>query len=158
MPPDPYYPPGAFYFTVSILTGGGGPRTPSLDSAFQEVSGIQTELETETVIEGGENRFALKLPRYAKYPNLVLKRGVVTRGSALSSWVLSSIQSGLALPISTRDLTVRLLNTQSQPLITWTIVRAYPLRWQLAQLDSTSNNVLVESLELSYNFFTRVES
>jgi phage tail-like protein len=158
MPPDPYYPPGAFYFTVSILTAGGGPRTPSRDSAFQEVSGIQAEFETETVFEGGENRFAWKLPRYAKYPNLVLKRGLVTRGSALSTWVLSSIQSGLALPVSTRDLTVKLLNMQSQPLITWTIVRAYPLRWQLGDLNSTSNTVLVESLELSYCFFTRVES
>ena len=158
MPPDPYYPPGAFYFTVSILTGGGGPRTPSLDSAFQEVTGIQAEFETETVVEGGENRFAWKLPRYAKYPNLVLKRGLVTRGSALSNWVLSSIQSGLAVPISPRDLTVRLLNTQSQPLITWTIVRAYPLRWQIAPLNSTSTSVLIEQLELSYNFFTRIES
>jgi phage tail-like protein len=154
MPLNPYYPPGAFYFTVSV--GAGGARTPHLDSAFKEVSGLEASFETETIMEGGENRFAWKLPKYTKYPNLVLKRGLVPKGSALDDWMIATLQSGLAVPVTTRDITVKLLNMQSQPLISWSVVRAWPIRWNLVPLDSQDNKVLIESLELSYTFFTRV--
>jgi phage tail-like protein len=154
MPPDPYYPPGAFYFTVAVL--GGGARTPNLDSAFQQVSGLEASFDTETIVEGGENRFAWKVPKITKYPNLVLKRGLVAKGSALDDWMLTTLQSGLAIPITVRDLNVKLLNMQSQPLITWNVVAAYPLRWNLAPLDSGDNKVLIESLELTYRYFDRV--
>ena len=44
------------------------------EQRFQDVSGLSFEIETETFVEGGENRFEYKLPKRIKYPNLVLKR------------------------------------------------------------------------------------
>ena len=82
-----YYPPGGFHFKVEFL-GISGTSTDT-EQRFQEVSGLSFEIETEELVEGGENRFAYKLPKRAKYPNLVLKRGLL-RGTALLDWLKSA--------------------------------------------------------------------
>ena len=151
-----FYPPAAFFFSVQVIGSGAGSPASSVDASFQEVSGIQAELEVQTVVEGGENRFAYRLPRYVKYPNLVLRRGAVTKGSTLGDWVTSTLGTGLAKPVEPRDLMVNLLNTTGSPLLSWTFVRAYPVKWDLAPLESMQNKVLIESLELAYNYFNRV--
>src|SRR4051812_34168691 len=99
---EPYYPPGKFHFTVRILASGTTTtiKPTALDSSFQEVSGIEAEVDVEEVAEGGENRFVYRLPKQAKYPPLVLKRGIVTLESSLGSWVSASVGSTLARPIT----------------------------------------------------------
>jgi len=149
---DVYYPPGAFYFSVSMV----GASQAGIDASFQEVSGIEATLDVENVEEGGENRFSHRLPRIVKYPNLVLKRGLVTSGSLLADWLTSTLAAGLAQPVVPKDLLVTLLNMRKSPLLSWTFTRAFPLRWELAQLNSERNEVLIETLELSYDYFQRV--
>lgn len=154
---DEYYPPGAFYFTVTVI---GSATAVSLltdiDASFQEVSGIQSEFDVETVTEGGENRFVHRLPKPAKYSNLKLKRGVVTKDSFLAEWVGLTIGSGLSLPIVTQNLMVSLLNEDGMPSIVWAFVNAYPLSWEVGPFSSTDNKILVETLEFSYNYFERL--
>jgi phage tail-like protein len=152
---EPFYPPRAFYFSVTVLGAGAGAPAPGVDASFQEIAGIEAKMEVDTVVEGGENRFAHRLPRYASHSNLVLKRGVVPSGSALGTWVTQTLGGGLALPIEPKNLKVSLLNDQATPIAAWTFERAYPLRWQLAPLSSEDNKVLIETLELAYNYFYR---
>jgi len=54
------YLPTAFYFKLSFT--GSGDR----DTSFQEVSGINQGLDTESYAEGGENRFLYELPKRKK--------------------------------------------------------------------------------------------
>jgi phage tail-like protein len=49
---------------------------------------------------------------------------------------------------------VKLLNEQHQPLMTWHLVKAYPTKWALNDLNATANAVAVESLQLYYQYFT----
>lgn len=152
-----YYPPGAFYFTVQVL--GSATALALLsdgDASFQEVSGIQSEWNVEEVVEGGENRFVHRLPRPAKYSNLLLKRGAASGDSFLVEWAGATIGSGLSLPIITQNLLVMLLNREGVPLIAWGFVNAYPVRWEVSPMDSMENKVLIETLEFSYNYFERV--
>jgi phage tail-like protein len=154
---ETYYPPGAFYFSVQVL----GSATPlalltGVDASFQEVSGITAEFGVEEVAEGGENRFVHHLPRQAKYPNLSLKRGIVTRSSLLAEWAGQTIGSRLSLPIITQNILVMLLGESGLPLIAWAFVNAYPVKWDVAALDSQDNKILTETLELSYNYFDRL--
>ena len=65
------YPPPAFHFAVSF-----GTATRDADCSFREVSGIGPEMETETVVEGSENRYVYQLLKAVKHPRRVLKRGV----------------------------------------------------------------------------------
>lgn len=153
---DEYYPPGAFYFAVSILGSGTALSVlTDIDASFQEISGIQAEFGVEEVAEGGENRFVHRLPLPAKYSNLVLKRGVVTKTSFLAEWFGQTVGSGLSLPILTQNVLVNLLGPEGTPLIAWIFVNAWPVRWDVGPLDSMDNKVLIETLELSYNYFER---
>ena len=152
-----YYPPAGFYFSVQILGAGSVfSLLTDIDSSFQEVSGIQANFDVEEVTEGGENRFVHRLPRPAKYSNLVLQRGVVTSTSALGEWVSATVGSSLSLPILTQNLLVMLLNGSGSPSILWAFYNAYPIRWEVGPLSSQKNEVLTEKLEFSYNYFQRV--
>jgi len=154
---DPYYPPPGFRFRVTVLGAGAAVAELSgVDASFQEVSGIEARWETEEVTEGGENRFVHRLPRPARYADLVLKRGVVTRDSFFAEWVGQTVGSGLALPIIPQNLLVTLLDEDGWPVVAWAFVNAWPLKWVTAPLDSMASQVLTESMEFQYNYFERL--
>jgi phage tail-like protein len=154
---EEYYPPGGFYFTVTVLGSGSALALLSgADASFQEVSGLQSEIGIEEVVEGGENRFIHRLPKTSKFSNLILKRGVVTANSFLAEWTGATIGSNLSLPIVTQNILIRLLSPSGVPTIVWAFVNAYPVRWEVGPLNSTKNEVLTERLEFTYNYFERV--
>jgi phage tail-like protein len=142
----PYYPPVAFHFKVEVL----GLPPNDHDVRFSEVGGLSVEMGTEEVAEGGENRFTQKYPLRAKYPELVLKRGLL-RNSEVWNWARECIED---YRITLKDLDVKLLDEEHQPLVTWHVVGAYPTKWALADLNATSNTIAVETLQLFYQYFT----
>ncbi len=137
-----YYPPLGFHFKVEFSNIKG-------EFQFQSVSGLNVELETEQIAEGGENRFKHKLPVRTKYPNLVLKRGVLVN-SELIRWCRSAVES---FEITPADMTISLLNEEHEPLITWNVVHAWPVKWSVADLNAEENKVAIETIELAYNYF-----
>ncbi|GJL83493.1 MAG: hypothetical protein DHS20C01_31270 [marine bacterium B5-7] len=141
-----YYPPASFHFRVEFLDIA----TISNDVLFQSVSGLTGTMETETVKEGGENRFSHVLPVRSQYSDLVLKRGVL-KDSGIITWCREALESFSFQPIT---VLVHLLNDKHEPLITWNIVHAWPKKWSTADLNAEQNSILLETLELSYNFFT----
>jgi len=147
-----YYPPPAFYFGVEVL----GAEAANIDASFEDVSGIRAELEFEQVTEGGENRFSYRLPKGTKYPNLVLKRGFVVKDSALAKWASDTIGTKLTLPIKTKTIKVTLYAADGQPAAAWRFANSYPLSWELGPLNSMDNKVLIETFELSYDYFERI--
>lgn len=154
---EEYYPPPAFYFNLTVIGSATALFAMTLiDASCQEVTGIQAEFDVETVVEGGENRFVHRLPRYTKYPNLVLKRGIVTKTSFLAEWFSATIGSGMSLPIIPQNLLLTLLNAEGLPIVAWGFVNAFPIRWEIAPMDSQDNKILFETLELSYNYFERI--
>lgn len=83
-----YYPPVGFYFGVSIVG-----FEDTIDAEFQSVSGLSVDIETEEYAEGGENRFKHKVPVRTKFPNLVLKRGLVVKKSSLLDWCRNATEN-----------------------------------------------------------------
>jgi phage tail-like protein len=143
------YPPPAFYFSVSF----NGSTT---DSSFQEVSGLKVEWEMEELREGGQNRFAHKLPVRTKSSNVVLKRGAVLFGSPLANWLGDCFQADFSSgPIKTQDVIVQLLNAAGNPIVKWWVLRAYPLSWDHSTLSAMESNLLIETIELSCAFVER---
>ena len=142
---DTYYPPVSFFFNVKFT----GISDQELDTQFQSVSGLSVDVQTETVKEGGENRFEHVIPVRTKYQNLVLKRGVVT-DSKLIDWCLNTFQN---LDIQPADLTISLLNEKKEPLMTWNVVGAWPKKWTVDDLNAMESKVLIETLELQYQYF-----
>ncbi len=144
------YPPPAFHFRVSF-----GLASNTLDASFQEVSGIGAKIETEEVVEGGENTFVHRLPTKVTHGNLVLKRGLVSMDSEFVTWCQDTFASGLG-GIVTKAVHVRLLDSEQAPLCGWTFAGAYPVDWQLGSLDAMENKVALETVELAYTTVTRV--
>lgn len=156
---DSYYPPAAFYFEVTMRGDSGVSGGKSeLDGAFQEVSGLDRELEFEEVREGGQNLFSHRLPKRPKHGNLVLKRGVVTKSSKLADWAEATLTSVLSKPIELKEVTVTLLAEGGKPLVWWTFADAYPVKWQTAALNSTNAAIAVETLEIAYSWVKRTVS
>ncbi|SEC21564.1 conserved hypothetical phage tail region protein [Tenacibaculum sp. MAR_2009_124] len=141
-----YYPPVGFHFTVKFSDIANKKH----DHRFQSVSGLSVDLETEEVAEGGENRFKHKIPVRTKYPNLVLKRGMLI-DSGVIKWCRKAIENFDIQPV---DLTISLLDEKQQALQTWKISHAYPIKWSVADLNAEENKVIIETIELSYHYFT----
>jgi len=144
-----YYPPPGFHFKVEVL----GLTRQEHDVRFTEVGGLSVEMATEEVAEGGENRFIQKYPTRAKYPELVLKRGLLLN-SEIVNWIRQCIED---CDIQPKDMVIKLLNKEHQPLLTWHVVKAYPTKWAVSDLNASSNAVVIETLQLFYQYF-RVEA
>lgn len=141
----PFY-PAAFSFEV-LVTG----VDDTLNGSFQEVSGINVKLDSEVIKEGGENRFSHRLPNPPKYENLVLKRGMVL-SSALIVWARDAVEQ---FTFTTKNVIVNLLDETGKPLASWSFVNAYPVAIKVSDFKAQENAIAIETLELSYDYFTR---
>ena len=152
-----YYPPGSFHFKVE-WSGVDGIKDDT-ETRFQEVSGLSFEVETETLKEGGENRFEYKLPKRTKYPNLVLKRGLL-QDSALIKWFKSALNTYYTVVIydfKPADLTITLMDETDTAVAIWKVVQAYPLKWSISDFKASDNSVVIETIELAYQYFDRTK-
>ncbi|WP_343669960.1 phage tail protein [Chitinophaga sp.] len=145
-PDSTFYPPTGLYFKVSFAGILG-----VLESNFTEVSGISVAITPEEVKEGGENRFTHRLPSPPKYGNLVLKRGMVI-GSPLISWAEACIND---FQIKPKTVVVQLLNDDGKPISHWTFYNAYAVKMDFSGLVAKEAQVVIETLELSYDFFEK---
>lgn len=146
---DRFLPPPAFRFAVDFDGAGLAPTLADLQ--FQEVAGLEREIEVVTLAEGGENRFAHRLPGRAKHGNLTLKRGHVA-DSGLIGWFESAAQG---VGVDPADVTVKLLDAEGQPLEQWHFVRAWPVKWSVSGFDATKNGYVIDTIELAYQRFER---
>ena len=144
----PYSMPRSFHFKVEFQGVSGASNN---DVRFQDVSGLNAELGIEEVKSGGENRFSHRLPTRAKYSNLVLKRGMLI-DSALIKWFNDAVES---FSFSPATIIVKLLDKDHQPLQTWSFMKAWPVKWSISEFKATENAVVVETIELAYQYFKR---
>jgi len=150
-----YYPPVSFHFKVEFVGVSG--MNGDTEQRFQEVGGLSFEVETEALREGGENRFEYKLPKRTKYPNLVLKRGLL-KGTAILDWFKSALSTYYTVAVydfKPADLIITLMDEADQPVATWNVVQAYPLKWAVSDFKATDNALAVETIELAYQYFER---
>lgn len=143
--------PVSFHFQVEFL---GEPNIGIIP--FKEVSGLNSEVELESIPEGGVNDFEHKLPKQVKHNNLVLKRAVIPIKNELIKWVSSTLEGNFNQPIKRRNIKVSLLNEEHKPIYNWTCNNAYPVKWDVESLDSEKNSVLIESFELVYETLKRI--
>ena len=97
------------------------------------------------------------MPKRTKYPNLVLKRGLLTN-TALLDWFKSAVNTYYTVPVydfKPADITITLLDESDQPVAIWNVVQAYPLKWSVSDLKASENAVVIETIELAYQYFER---
>lgn len=141
---DYAYPPVSFFFEV-VFDG----QKDAVESRFQSVTGLSVDMQTETLKEGGENRFEHTLPVRSKYTPLVLKRGLV-KDSKLAKWCIDAI---VKFDIQPMNLEVKLLHVKGEPLIIWKVINAWPKKWSVSDFNAEQNAIAIESMELNYSYF-----
>jgi phage tail-like protein len=130
---DPY---GRYNFAVEIegLVAGG----------FEEVTGLQSEIEVQEYREGGLNDYMHKLAGPVKYSaNLVFKRGLGDQ-RALWSWYWDVMHGR----VQRKNVSVLLLDSAGEEKRRWNFESAYPVKWVGPEFRAVASEVAVESLEL----------
>ena len=146
----PTYPPVGFHFLVKFELS---PDTTD-DTRFQEVSGLEAEMEMESFTEGGQNRFTWQLPKRTRYSDITLKRGLFIK-SPLITWCRDALENFVFAPA---NVTISLLNEQHAPIMSWYVVNAIPKRWTVSGFNAEENSIVVESITLSYRYFNIINS
>lgn len=125
------------------------------DAAFSEVTGLDADLATETVEEGGENRFSHILPTRVGHGNLVLKRGILDSSTGLFRWCRDTMEQGLAKTLTPKTINVSLLDMADQPTLSWKVLDCWPVKMQVSPLEAKTGDVAIETLEFAYSSLTR---
>lgn len=139
--------PVAFYFQVTI---------GNYEYAFKEVSGLTAEMEIEPIREGGVNNYVHHLPKSMKHNNLVLKRALHPVKQEDVKWIQRILEGNLELLLSTKNILVKLLDSNGLAIYTWSCENAYPVKWEVDNLDAEKNGVLIETMEFAYSQLKRL--
>ena len=133
------YPMTSLHFQVSW---GDSKNT----SSFSEVSGLTMEAEVIEYRDGTDVSLTTrKTPGLKKYGNVSMKRGImpVESGNGLYEWY-ATIKAGT---VARRPVTISLLNEEHQPVMTWKIKDAWPVKVEGPGLNATGNEIAIETLE-----------
>ncbi len=136
---DPYL---GFRFRIEIdgiIVGG-----------FYEASGLQAETQVEEFREGGVNNYIHRLPKETRYPNLVLKRGLMD-SDALWNWHQDVVQG----VVSRKTIHLILLDNQGKDSWRWTFEQAYPIKWSGTEFKADAASLAFETIELAHNGFKK---
>lgn len=118
-------------------------------SSFSEVSGLTMEAEVVEYRGGADVSLTVrKQPGLQKFGNVTFKRGVAPKeaGNGLFEWV-STIAAGT---VARRPVTVSLLNEAHEPVMTWTLRNAWPVKVEGPGLNATGNEIAIETMELAH--------
>lgn len=136
------YPLPKFHFQVEW----GGTQI-----GFTEVSGLDVETEMIEYRQGASKEYhKIKMPGMQKFSNITLKRGTFANDNEYFNW-WNSVKLNT---IERRDLTISLLNEAHEPVITWKVKNAWPLKVQSTDLKADGNEVAIETMELAHEGLT----
>lgn len=137
---DTNWPLPKFYFSVDITDVG-------TNLPFQEVSGLETETQAIEYRAGNNPAFStIKMPGIQKTGNVTLKKGIFAKDNKLFEWYK-------AIKLNTfkrATVTIKLLDEEGKPTMTWTLSNAWPTKLTGTDLKSDGNEVAVESMELAH--------
>lgn len=120
-------------------------------AGFSEVSAPDITSDPVEYREGNMvGKTAGKQPGILKYSNVTLKNGV-TASKTLADW-MAEVQNGTA---PRKTVVITLMNDEMAEVASWTLIKAWPTKYTAPDLNATSNEVAIESLELVTEGITR---
>ncbi len=118
---------------------------------FTEVSGLDISNEVIEYREGSSSAYTkIKQPGQRKFSNITMKRGIFKGNNKFYDW-FNTISMNT---VERRDLTLSLLDEKSNPVVTWTIMRAWPVKITSTDLKADGNDVAIETLEIAHEGLT----
>ena len=133
-----------FHFSVEFGSSG-------YIASFQEVSGLDMESETIEYRHGDSPVFSnIKMPGLRKFGNVMLKKVLFVSDNKFWDWY-SKIKMNT---IERLTVTIKMLDEEGIPTMTWTLKNAWPTKISGSDLKSDSDEVAIESIELVHEGIT----
>ncbi len=143
-----------FRFEVTLDRAAGFEEPGRLgNGGFQEVSGLEIEMDVAEYEEGGRNDGVIQRIGRAKYQPLVCKRGMFAPADGdadqdLWQW-FQDLVSGVR-PVRRYNGTVIVQDQAGSPMATWRFIRAVPSKIVGPQLNAKSGDIAIEELHLTH--------
>jgi phage tail-like protein len=137
---DPY---ASFNFEIAV--DGISDDGKAVKGAFSEVTGLDLEVQPIDYRTGAEDIRVRKLPGLKKFPNLVLKRGIIG-DPTLWNWILQSANG----QVQRTSGHISLLDENHQEVMRWNFQRAWAAKYSGPQLGASKNEVALETLEIAH--------
>ena len=128
------------YFKVEIEGKEAG--------GFRKCSGVKTETEIFEYQEGGDNESVRKLLGPTKHSNIILTKGWVNE-DVLFGWRDEIASSGTNKIERKSGSIILIAQDGKTELKRWNFQKAWPVRWELGELESTSSGAFCEMLEIA---------
>ena len=98
----------------------------------------------------------MNMPAQAPATTVTLKKGIVSGVSVdtLYGWI-STTQIN---QVEKKDIFIRLCDENGDPVISWKVTNAFPTKLEAPTFDANSNDVAVESMELTADNVTVEEA
>lgn len=141
-------------FNFEVTLNRTGTRELLGDGGFQEVTGLELEMDVKELMEGGRNDGVIRRVGRAKFPNLVLKRGMLHPAegkvsSELWGWLQGIVEG--RRPVARYDGVIDVLSADGQDVVaTWTFERGLPAKLTGPQLNAKTGEVAIEELTLAH--------
>jgi len=114
---------------------------------FKEVSNLTVGIRVIEYRDGNSKEFhTQKIPGRPYYENIILRRGAVKADNEFFDWWERSQYH----PAEKRDISIKLLDEEHNPSLVWQVRSAFAVKVTWADLKSTGNEVLIESLEIAH--------
>lgn len=138
---------------TAAATSGSGGGAPLGDGGFQEVSGLEIEMDVQEYLEGGRNDGAIRRVGRAKYQPVVLKRGMFYGDSGQVNrdlWLwLQFITEGVR-PVPRYDGIVEVMSVADEVAAIWTFDRGLPAKIRGPQLNAKTGDIAIEELHIAH--------
>lgn len=121
---------------------------------FRSVSGLKYEQEIVPVREGGQNVTTFQLPGAIKWANIVMKQGFTKDSN--KGGLLEWRKEWLNRKGERSDGTITMLNTAMEKVVAFKFIRAWPVKWEVSELDASKNELSIETLEIAHEGITDV--
>jgi phage tail-like protein len=142
-----------FRFAVTFRRVSGEGPIRLGDGGFQEVGGLDVEMEIKDYEEGGRNDGVIRRVGRAKYQPLICKRGMFgpADGDAepeLWQWFQDIV--GGVRPVRRYDGTVQVQDQKGSPMASWEFFAAVPAKLVGPQLNAKTGEIAIEELHLAH--------
>jgi phage tail-like protein len=112
---------------------------------FSEAQGLESEIEITDYAAGGVNDRVFRFPSRARYPNVVLTRGVGF-GEDLYLWHEGFLKG----EGKRRNGIIFLANELRVPIKAWTFENGIPVKWSGPSLNAGTSAAAIEKLEIAH--------
>lgn len=137
------WPVPKFHFRVTIGDIG--------EIAFQEVSGLDAEHDIIEYRTDNSIEFStIKMPGLRKASDISLKKGMFKGDTALFDYFMQVKMN----TIKRQTVTIQLLDEEHNPMFTWTLNNAFPMKVTGTDMDTQDSEVAIEEMTLAHEGLT----